>query len=162
MAVKKIRNSVSSAETFHQQVPSILKTLAEALECSWCVYWAVDRKAGVLKAAELWHQTGKTTSELERETLNRTLTSGEGLPGRAWRTSKVQFTDNVARDDSLPRSLKADTAGLINGLWIPIMSADTTYGVIELLCCGQSAMKEAKRVLLGELGSDLGNLIHSG
>jgi len=137
----------------------VLENLARAAGCNWAAYWRADARLGILSPVAQWSDGTLRAERLTVDTLNRTLTLGEGTAGHVWRSGKPVWTSNLVEDMCLPRSLDATAAGLHGGIWFAIKTAETVHGVIELLGAAVPRATEHELSAVERAGTLLGCVI---
>lgn len=133
-----------------------LVALARAAGCNWGTYWKVDAVRRVLTPSGHWNDGQLHADRLKVNTLSRSLTPSEGTAGHVWRSGKPVWTANLIADMCLPRSLEASEAGLHGGLWFAVKTADSVYGVVELLGTGVPHPTQSDLDALELIGARLG------
>jgi hypothetical protein len=160
-AYPQVVQLLSSATGIEQAAADLLELLARSSGSQWGTYWHVDPQGHVLRPLKTWSIESEPHPELERHTLNRTLSLSEGAAGHVWRSRKPMWTVDLTKDMCLPRSLDAEASGLHGGIWFALKSDQAVYGIIELL--GKSLPHPTVDALLGieRLGIKLGQMIES-
>src|SRR3989338_5600727 len=158
-AIQNARELLLSAEGFDSALPKLLELLGKDLNCRWAAYWKVDSKVGVLKLASLWNSESLNSEPLLEDSRKRRFSSGEGMVGKVWRLRKPIWSTDLVRDMSLPRSIKANSAGLVAGIWFSIITDQTTFGVIELLTDGALPPDDELDRILDSFGKEIGEYI---
>lgn len=110
-----------------------LESLAVALGCDWATYWLVDPLQPALRPYAQWTRRPMKAEQLTRDTMGRALSLSEGNAGHVWRSRKPVWSQDIALDMCLPRSLDAKAAGFSGGIWFAVQTSQTVYGVVELL-----------------------------
>jgi hypothetical protein len=111
----------------------LLELLCRQFDSAWGAFWQADETSRVLRSVAVWNTETVNLDKLRRDTEDRNLCLSEGNAGQVWRSGKPICTSNLVREMCLPRSLDATEAGLKAGIWFPIKTEETTFGVIELL-----------------------------
>jgi signal transduction histidine kinase len=91
----------------------------------------MDRAAGVLRSADVWHQPSAAVAEFVAVTRRWTFVPGVGLVGRVWARADPVWLSDVLADDNFPRGPFAAEGGLHSGFAFPIRLAGDVLGVIE-------------------------------
>ena len=118
------------SNTLEEAAPYIMGMICQTLSWNVGAMWRVDEEKQVLRCAEVWDETDKRTEFIER-TRQSNFAIGIGLPGRAWKSGRVEWIIDVAGDDNFPRAAAASSAGLHAALAFSIGSRDRFYGVME-------------------------------
>lgn len=150
---------VEPTHSFDAAASQLLELFGSALQCDWGTYWKVEGIVLVPKVT--WSAPGVQARELEEDLRSRTLSSSEGTAGHVWRSRKPVLSVDIISDLCLPRSLKAERAGLHGGVWFALKTDRYVYGVIELL--GRSLSPSSDELISGieAVGMKFGRLIES-
>jgi PAS domain S-box-containing protein len=132
------------SNTLEEAAPSIMGMICQTLCWNVGVMWRVDEGMQVLCCAEVWDEKTDCSPFIEC-TRQSTFTIGIGLPGRVWKSRRVEWITDVSRDDNFPRAPVAANAGLHAALAFPIRSYDRLYGVMEFFA---TALREPDQKLL--------------
>jgi len=89
---------LADAPSLAAAAPRILEAICESLGWDVGALWTVDRAAGVLRCAEMWHAPGTEFPEFRAMAGSRTLRRGAGLLGRVWATGKPVWSTRLERD----------------------------------------------------------------
>ncbi len=122
---------LADSVTFAEAIPKILQAICENLEWDLGAFWTVDRKAGVLRCAEIWHKPSVKVPEFEALTRQIAFSPGVGLPGSAYACKKPLWITNVVFDANFPRASVAAKEGLYGAFGFPILLGNNVPGVIE-------------------------------
>lgn len=157
--IENVRLHLTSSENFEAALPGFLRLLGEQFNCEWAAYWKVDSRVGVLRLADLWKANTSFAESLEADSKKRVFSSGEGMTGKVWRFRKSLWSSDLCKDMMLPRSLKANDAGLVKGVWFPVFIEQLTFGVVELL--SKNGLTEVEDLFrsLESMGGEIGEYI---
>jgi PAS domain S-box-containing protein len=150
---------LADAANLAAATPRMLEAISESLGWSFGAIWRVDPKEKVLHAVETWHSATVSVPEFERETRSRTLSLGEGLPGRVWSGRQPLWIEDVSRAGNFPRVFAATRERLHSAFGFPILLKDEVLGVLEFF--SQQIEKPDHRLLemMGAIGSQIGQFI---
>ena len=155
-----VTRALAESATLDEAQPRILRALGEELGWDVAVLWGVDRKAGGLRALEVWHAPGAHVDAFEEATRGATFTPGAGLPGRVWESREPAWVVDVARDGNFPRMAAAEADGLHGALAFPVLLGAEVLGVIEALSRESREPDEELLRLLAEIGgSQIGQFL---
>ncbi|MEO5864398.1 MAG: PAS domain S-box protein [Nitrospiraceae bacterium] len=118
------------SSTLEEAAPYILRMICQTLGWDVGVMWRVDEEMQVLRCAEVWDEKSDCRQFIER-TRQSNFAIGIGLPGRVWKSRRVEWITDVTCDDNFPRALSAANAGLHAAFAFPIRSRDQLYGIME-------------------------------
>ena len=150
-----VARSLAQALEPRDALAGALRAIGESLEWRLGAVWepAPDQPE-TLRCVETWHAVGADAEEFEATSANTVLSSGEGLPGRVWRSGEPAWISDVAADENFPRAPSARRAGLHAAFCFPFRSARGVLGVIEFYTgepCELDAELLATMVTLGDL-----------
>ena len=154
-----VLQQVAAAEGPPHITANVLILMADIFHCQWATYWQVDPVEMRLRPEVIWNHHLVRTSELDRDTRDRTLSLSEGTAGHVWRTRRPVWTTNLALDMCLPRSLDAQDAGLRGGVWFAVKTDEAVYGVVEMLGLSIPASSEETLIMVEQFGVSLGLLL---
>jgi PAS domain S-box-containing protein len=132
------------SNTLEEAAPYIMGMICQTLGWNVGVMWRVDEDMQVLRCAEVWDEKADCTQFIECTRLSN-FAVGIGLPGRVWKSRRVEWITDVVCDDNFPRAPSAVDAGLHAALAFPIGSRDRFYGVMEFYA---TALREPDQKLL--------------
>ena len=132
------------SNTLEEAAPYIMGMICQTLGWTVGIMWRVDEVMQVLRCAEVWDETDERTQFIER-TRQSNFAIGIGLPGRVWKSRRVEWITDVTHDDNFPRLPSAANAGLHSAVAFPIESHDQLYGVMEFFA---TALREPDQKLL--------------
>jgi PAS domain S-box-containing protein len=147
-AVARLLAEAGGTESF--RLP-LLEAVGSTLDWDHAAIWQ-PTEDGCLTCEASWTPAGRDDlAAFERLSRELRLRSGEGLPGRVWRTREPAWIDDVTRDPNFPRADAAATAGLHAALCFPVVGEDDApIAVIEVM---RSTMQEPDLDLLATLES---------
>ncbi len=120
------------SRTLDEARPLVLAAFGAGM--GWAVggWWEVDADCAAVRCAQYWQAAATTGAEpFERATMAASFETGEGLPGRVWKSGEAYVLTDVAADANFPRGDSAARAGLRAGLAAPLRSRGQTVAVIE-------------------------------
>src|SRR5438093_6000339 len=99
-----VTKMLATAATLEEVTPKILQTVCELLFWDVGTLWSIDREAGVLRCAEVWHDESVEVPQFEAICRQHTFMPGVGLPGRVWSSHEPAYIPDVAKDSNFPRA----------------------------------------------------------
>ena len=126
-----VTQMLATAATLEEVTPKILQTVGELLGWDVGALWRIDREAGVLRCAEVWHDESVEIPEFEAVSRQRTFRPGVGLPGRVWSSHEPAYIPDVVHDANFLRAAIAAREGLHAAFMFPILLGADVLGVIE-------------------------------
>jgi PAS domain S-box-containing protein len=148
-------NALSEASSVTDGVRGVLQAVCENLGWDVGFFWVLSENRERLACEASWHRPKAPVDDFETDSCNRTLALGEGLPGRAWSTSKPAWILDIQRDENFPRLNSAVQSGLRSALAHPVVVDDQTLGVLEFFT---KRIREADADLVETLGTVTGNI----
>jgi PAS domain S-box-containing protein len=133
------------SNTLEEAAPYIMRMICQTLNWDVGVMWRVDEEMQVLRCAEVWSGQDADRTQFIKCTRQSDFTIGIGLPGRVWKSRRVEWITDVMCDDNFPRAPSAFNAGLHAAFAFPIGSHDRLYGVMEFFA---TALREPDQKLL--------------
>jgi signal transduction histidine kinase len=144
------------ASTLEQAAPQILQTICENLGWDVGGLWHLDRRAEVLRCAEIWNVPGLDIKEFKTASLQLTFARGAGLPGRIWSSGQPAWIHDVVQDANFPRSPAAAKAGLHGAFGFPVQVGNEMGAVIELFGREPRVPDDSLLLIVASLGSQIG------
>jgi hypothetical protein len=131
----RITSLLENVGTLETTAPALLEYLGKAFQCAWIALWQVI-PGDSLRVLSMWQPETLRAAAFNDFTVRWQPDPGEGMVGKAWRSSRPQVSVNVVQDMVLPRSLHASGAGITSGLWFPIRRRAGGF-VLESLWCSK-------------------------
>jgi PAS domain S-box-containing protein len=140
--------------------PRVLAAIGENLGWRLGAVWepAPDRPE-TLHCAETWHANGIDAADFEAVSRRTTFASGEGLPGRVWRSGEPAWIADVTTDENFPRADAARRAGLHAAFCFPIRSASGLLGAIEFFTGRPRDVDAELLTTMDMLGDQIGQAV---
>jgi PAS domain S-box-containing protein len=137
-----------------------LGAIGESLGWRLGAVWepAPDRPEA-LRCVEIWSAVGAAAEDFERASRGIALASGEGLPGRVWRSGDPAWIPDVLVDENFPRAAAARRAGLHAAFCFPIRSARGVLGVIEFFTGEARELDTGLLATMSALGDQIGQAV---
>jgi PAS domain S-box-containing protein len=159
IAQHAVTQLLATAATLEEVTPKILQTVCGLLSWDVGTLWSIDREAGVLRCAEVWHDEGAEVPEFEAMCRQRTFMPGVGLPGRVWAGHEPAYTPDVAKDPNYLRAPSAARAGLHACFAFPVLLGADVLGVIEFFSREIRHPDHELFDMMATLGSQIGQFI---
>ena len=119
--------------------------------------------SGKLRSANIWSipHNQRNTKFVQMSELAQ-FSPGEGLPGRVYKSKKLEWISDVTADSNFPRSKAAKDLGLVSGAAVPLLSRKReVLMVIEYFATRKQKTNESFCTLLEQSGQIIGKLIIS-
>src|SRR5947208_2951185 len=154
-----VTEMLATAATLEEVTPKILQTVCELLFWDVGTLWSIDREAGVLRCAEVWHDESVEVPQFEAICRQHTFMPGVGLPGRVWSSHEPAYIPDVVRDANFPRAPIAAREGLHAAFGFPILLSGEVLGVVELF--SREIRQPDKELFntIATIGSQIGQFI---
>jgi len=130
-AQQAVARALARAGSLNEATPRILEAIGETLGWRFGSLWEVDERVHELRWVECWNGMGEEVADFQSATRRSTFSSGEGLPGRVWRSGRPAWVPDVVADENFPRAEEAAKAGLHAAAAFPVRSGSRVVGVIE-------------------------------
>ena len=154
-----VTQMLATAATLEEVTPKILQTVCELLFWDVGTLWSIDREAGVLRCAEVWHDESVEVPQFEAICRQHTFIPGVGLPGRVWSSHEPAYIPDVAKDPIPPSGPIAARAGLHACFAFPILLGADVLGVIEFFSHEIRQPDQELLDMMATLGSQIGQFI---
>ena len=154
-----VTQMLATGATLEEVTPKILQTVCELLFWDVGTLWSIDREAGVLRCAEVWHDESVEVPQFEAICRQHTFMPGVGLPGRVWSSHEPAYIPDVAKDPIFPRGPIAARAGLHACFAFPILLGADVLGVIEFFSHEIRQPDQELLDMMATLGSQIGQFI---
>lgn len=155
----RVTRILSVATSLPEAAPQILEAMCESLEWEVGGFWSVARDGSTLHLLEEWHVPSVEPAPFTKISSELELASGEGLPGRVWRTGEPRWFRDVAMEPGFPRAGAARTVGLHSAFAFPVLLGRTVLGVLEFLS-GERKTPDRELLQMAEsVGSQIGQFI---
>jgi PAS domain S-box-containing protein len=136
----------------------VLRSLAQAMFCSYVELWWHDDRSGLLHAGECWHAGGDELDAFARTFRNRSFAKGVGLAGRTWADAAPLRIEHLVNDADARCARLAKDGPFASGVGIPIRIGDRVLGVAVLLSASRP-MAPAAEERLDRIAVQLGRLV---
>jgi anti-anti-sigma regulatory factor len=156
-----VTRALAETRDFREAVPRILRAVCEALNWEVGALWTLDRDEDVLRFVELWCAPNVDVREFERLSSRRTFTrDGDGgLPGRVWESGEPLWVEDIAADETFPRSAAAAREGLHGAFAFPALVQGETIAVLEFFSREVRAPDDALLAMMSHVGSQIGQVV---
>ena len=133
VAEHAVSSILTVAETITDAIPKLVRAIGECFDWDAGAGWILDRDANLLRCVGFWHNPHVATPAFERDTRQRTFSSGIGLPGRVWASESFVWMPDVSADPNCPRAPVATQEGLRGAIAFPVHNGIEFLGVLEFL-----------------------------
>lgn len=121
---------------------------------------ASEQEPLTLSSSGLWHMNEcHHFASFYYDTVNRTFSPGEGLPGRVLQTREVIWTPDVTNDSNFPRREHLMSIRPVVGAGVPVLVGEKVVAVLEFFKAGASFDSEALLRLFELLSAQLSAVI---
>lgn len=155
-AITKI---IARATTLETALPHILQAICETTGWEFGEVWHLDHKTSHLTCRTTWCDPASRFAAFEKSGWDVTFASGEGLPGRVWKSEKPAWITNVAADANFLRALLAERDGLRAGIGVPIRIEGEILGAMTFFSRQQRQPDRELLRMLDTVGSQIGLFI---
>ena len=133
------------SNTLDEAVHAIMKRVCRTLDWDVGIMWRVEEEMQTLRCIEVWDEGHVDCAQFIECSRQSNFAMGIGLPGRVWKSQKVEWIYDVTCDGNFPRASTAVDAGLHGAFAFPIMMDSKGYGVMEFFA---TAMREPDQKFL--------------
>lgn len=156
----EVTRALAETGEFRAAVPRVLRAVCEALGWEVGLLWTLEREPEALRFVESWHAPGVDVREFERLSSRRTFARGDaGLPARVWKSGEPLWVEDLAADESFPRSGAAAREGLHGAFAFPALVRGETIAVLEFFSREVRAPDEALLAMMSHVGSQIGQVV---
>ncbi len=151
--------ALADSDNLASATSKIVRAICELTGWEVAIIWSVDRKAGVLRLAEVWQMPGANTPEFVAATRRAQFAPGVGLAGRVWASGEAVWMSDLTKDDNSFTRVQAVKEGLHTGVGFPLRTGSEVLGVIE---CFSTEIRQPDNETLGTLtniGVQIGQFI---
>jgi PAS domain S-box-containing protein len=132
--------------------PALLAAMGETLAWDFGAVWLPDGAA--LRCVATW----PAHSEFAVESRARTLSAGEGLPGRVWAASGPAWITGLPTEGGFPRKEAVARAGLQSAFAFPVRGTEP-IGVIEFFTADRREADDHLLDTMTTLGIQIGQFV---
>ena len=151
-----ITRALAESDTLADAAPHLLQAIGEHMTWEWGALWGIDRDAGVLRCANIWHAPHLETAEFDALSRETAFTPGQGLPGRVWQNPKPAWIDDVTKAPDFLRAPIAARVSLHGAIAFPILLHGEILGVMEFFSRTVRQPEAAQLDPLSAIGSQIG------
>lgn len=161
----EVTRALAEARTLKEVVPHVLRAVCEGLGWDYGALWRVEgggagRADERLHFIESWHAPEASAAEVEGFSRRRDFGRDEGLlPAKVWAREEALWVEDIASDPTFLRSAAAATDGLHAALAFPVLLHGEVLGVMEFFSREVRTPDESMLRMLGQVGSQLGQVI---
>jgi PAS domain S-box-containing protein len=152
----RVTRILAEAATVEQATPKILQAICECLGWHRGSLWRIDREAGVLRHAEMWHAPSVVAPQFDAATRMMTFRSGSGILGRVWASRAPIYIPDIAQDPEVPHRDAAEREGLHTAFAFPILLGGEVLGVMGFLSGDVWRPDQNLLDIMATLGSQIG------
>jgi diguanylate cyclase (GGDEF)-like protein/PAS domain S-box-containing protein len=150
---------LAESHTIKAAVPQLLQTICVGLQWDVGEFWAIDRRANVLRHQMSWHLLSEEFSEFTKKAKELTFSPGVELPGKVWESDRVIWLSGLSEEINFYRRSLAKNAELHFAFGIPIRCESKTLGVMAFYSQKLHFLDEELLNLLSTTGSQIGQFI---
>jgi PAS domain S-box-containing protein len=152
----RVTSILAEAATLDEATPKILQAMCECLGLDSGSMWRIDREAGVLRHAELWHAPPFVAPQFDAATRRSTYRPGIGILGRVWASRVPIYIPDIAQDREVQHRDAAVREGLHAALAFPILLGSEVLGVMAFLSRNVWRPDQNLLDVMATLGSQIG------
>jgi PAS domain S-box-containing protein len=131
LLLQTITMEVAAASDLFSALEVVLGRVCEKTGWALGQAWVPNPARTHLDCGPVWF-CGEADLKQFRATSEKShFVSGEGLPGRVWKSKQPAWIEDVTLDGNFPRNKTAAKVGLKAAVGIPILSGDEVIAVIE-------------------------------
>jgi len=154
-----ITQVLNQSSTVEDAAVGVLQAVCENLLWDVGFFWFVDEERERLECRASWHASSTSLGHFLFESLSRTFTNGEGLPGRVWADGKPAWIPDLAQDLNFRRQAAATQDGMCCAFACPVTIAGRTIGVIEFFTGHTCELDPDLLEMMGTAAGNVGQFI---
>lgn len=155
-ALADVSQILVEANSLAEAAPRLIEVICRAEGWPLGVVWAVNPETDQLHFTGIWHQPDQHLGEFVARSKASTFRRGEGLPGLAWHSGKLESMPDVFADRRYLRREEAKLAGLKHALAFPFSRDGQVVGVIDFLFAGPHDRDGRMEKMFEIIGSQVG------
>ncbi|MDH5639855.1 MAG: PAS domain S-box protein [Nitrospira sp.] len=152
-AERRIAEVLLEASSVKKASREMIRTICEMLEWRVGIFWMRDKVSNTIRYAEGWHAGSDKCARFHEESKHAVFGVGEGLPGRACQSGKVEWVADVVADRAFIRAGIAEQAGLHGACGVPVKVEGSVQAIIELIADGVRPIDGRAMTFLNNLGT---------
>ena len=132
--IRSVAVTSNSAENIDDAITQTLKLLCEFMHWQIGHALAVEYRSKLLCSTGLWwHENNENYKIFKEISREKQFVSGEGLPGRVWKTGDLLWIPDITKDENFTRIQKSSPVelGLKTGFGFPIIVEGEVFYVLE-------------------------------
>jgi PAS domain S-box-containing protein len=153
--------ALSRSDTLEDDLSAVLEA-AGSLGWEYGAAWMPDEDGRRMRCASSWVAAGVDGERFETYIRGMTVVPNQGLVGRAWKTGKAGWLEDVEdmfENPAFPHARRASDAGVRSAVAVPLVGADGVVGVIQLLASEPRAKDGDSMRVLAAIGEQVGPVV---
>jgi PAS domain S-box-containing protein len=150
---------LSRASSIDEALDALLPAIAAAMRWDCACVWFVERDRQRIECVRGWSLQEPPFSNFVGASLGMHFESGEGLPGRVWRSGEPVWLRDVLQEENFARKSIAAASGLHGGLAFPVRNASGVVAVVECFTREDEEVDEGLLKLTEALGHQIGQFL---
>jgi len=122
---------LAGGSTLNSASSKIMRIICDGLDWSVGCFWRPTTEGDELVFIEAWHDPQIDCRAFLRDSRDRRLKMGEGVPGRVWKSGQSAWVPDVTVDDNFQRSAVAVACGFRAALALPFFNNGVFQGAME-------------------------------
>lgn len=155
----QVARILAESESVSDAALDLLQAIGESVGWEMGQMWIVDREADVLRWMAVWRLASVPAAGFEEGSRSRTLSQGEGLPGRVWAAGASVWIDDLSTEQNSSLGASAVAAGFHSAFAFPIAVDDEVSGVIEFFSCDYKNHDPSLLALMSIVGEQIGHFV---
>jgi serine phosphatase RsbU (regulator of sigma subunit) len=159
VAEHAVSRFLAVSDTLSDAAPKIIQAICESLDWDVGTVWELDRKASVLRCAEVWHAPKVKVPAFEHVCRESTFSQDTELPGWVWADKALAWFPDLTTEANIHRWLIAAEEGLHGAIGFPIRNEIEFFGVIEFFSREIRQPDEKLIEMMTSIGSQISQFI---
>jgi PAS domain S-box-containing protein len=152
----EISKIFSETDLLNKKLDKVLKKIALFAECSIAEIWLVSSTNKRANLVANYIQTDAMKVFYEETNNIKSFVKGEGLPGYAWETKKLQVWNDIDTNENFVRKNAAKKIGLKSAYALPLIFKEEIVGILIIALKSINETRLGFTELLDSLGRHLG------
>ena len=155
-----VARAVAGASDAGDAYTRALHAIADGVDWPLAAAWEPElADPDVLRCVAIWAADEEGPRAFSQVTLATPLRSGEGLPGRVWKSGHAAWVTDAATDERMPRRAAASAAGMHAAVCFPVRSERGVVGVVEVFGPSARELDADLLAVLEVVGVQLGQVV---
>lgn len=131
--LQEIAVAIGQSRDLKSALSETLRRIGAATGWSYGEAWLPDAAGSLVLESPVWHSPGIAGPTVRALSRDRRFRRGEGLPGAAWASRKVECFEHLDNEPRCARAQEARSLGLNAAVAVPVLAGDEVAAVLVFL-----------------------------